>query len=569
MMRQGRKKWISLALAAILLLTALTGCSSKKEQAQMAGGGGADSLNEQDIVILFTNDAHCGVEDDIGYAGLAAYKSYCKKRTPFTTLVDCGDAVQGGLLGTVSEGKNVVDIMNHVGYDLAVLGNHEFDYGMDRLGELMEQSNAQYLGCNITYSGKGTNALGGLKPYEIVQYGLTKVAFIGVTTPHTLTSSTPAYFQEDGKFVYQFNGGGAEQFYACVQGYIDECLQAGANYVVLLTHLGDTEEMSPYSSLDLIRNTHGAHAVLDGHSHSEISCYPVKDERGGTVLLSSAGTKLENIGQLTISRSGTLTTTLISRMDWSDEATAAYVDGIQAQYEEQMNTAVGSASVTLSGYTEDGIRLVRTRETTVGNFCADAYRTVAGADIGLINGGGVRADLAAGEITYADLINLNPFGNSLCMVEATGQEIADALEVAYRSVRSEYAEDGAAIGEDGGFLQISGLRLTVDTSVASTVTLDENGMLVSIGESRRVKNIMVQNADGAYEALDMTKVYTVASHDYLLKNGGGGHEIFSDNLFLIDGGMADYEALITYVTDKLGGTVGEEYTTVEGRITVL
>ena len=575
-----KRNLLSVFLCVALLVCLLAGCTeapvgggTSTPQTPLSPGSGTPgsgqlTFTQKDIIVLFTNDVHCGVADNIGYAGLAAYKEYCESITSHVSLVDCGDAVQGDLIGAVSDGEYIVDIMNELDYELAILGNHEFDYGMEQLTALMEKSEATYLGCNITYTGSGTNAVSTLKPYKIVEYGSTSVAYIGVTTPQTLTTSTPAHFMENGEFVYQFNCGGAEAFYDCVQGYVDECEKEGADHIVLLTHLGDTENMAPYSSVDLIQNTTGVDAVLDGHSHSVIPCRPVKDEAGDTVLLSSAGTGLDNIGQLTISANGTLTVGLISELDWVDAETDTFIKNIQAQYEEQMGTVIGSCQNTLSCYTSDGIRLVRAREVAVGNLCADAYRAVAGADIGLINGGGVRADLKAGNITYADIISLNPFGNSICMVEATGQEILDALEVAYCNVQADYQKDGKEWGENGGFLHVSGLKLTVDTTVESPVVFDDVGMVASIGDTRRVKDVTVQTNTGEYLPLDPEATYTVASHNYLIKEQGGNHDIFTDNVFLIDEGATDYEVLISYITDHLSGIVGDTYGQPEGRITV-
>lgn len=521
-----------------------------------------------DIIVLFTNDVHCGVDDKIGYAGLAAYRDYCKSLTPHVTLADCGDAIQGALIGTVSDGEYIVDIMNHVGYDLAVLGNHEFDFGMDQISKLMKKSNADYLGCNVTYQGKGTNALEGLAPYRIIDYAGTSVAYIGVSTPHTLTSATPTYFMENGEFVYQFNLGGVREFYDGVQGYVDQCRKKGADYVILLTHLGDTEDQSPYSSLDLIQNTEGVDAVLDGHSHSAIPCRVVKNRTGGTVLLSSTGTKLDNIGQLTISANGTISTTLITETEFIDGETEAFVKGIQGQYEAEMSEVIAQNKQLLTGYTPEGIRLVRNRETTIGNFCADAYRAVTGADVAVVNGGGVRADLKAGDITYADLIAVHPFGNTLCMIEISGQELLDALEVCYCNVKNVYEENGQAAGENGEFMQISGMKLTVDTSIPTSVVFDGNGMLQSIGDARRVKEVSILNDEGTYVPLDVNATYTLASHNYYLKNNGGNHTLFDDNTLLINESMSDYEVLITYLTDDLGGVLDERYQSTEGRITI-
>lgn len=527
------------------------------------------SREQNDIVILYTNDVHCGIEENIGYAGLAAYKESVQESTPYVTLVDCGDAVQGEFIGLTSEGSYIVDIMNEVGYDFAVLGNHEFDYGMERIEELIRQSEAAYLGCNIQYSGKKENRLEDVKPYEIVKYGKTKVAFIGVTTPESISSSTPTYFMEDGEYVYGFCGGeNGNILYECVQNYVDECKKQGADYVIVLAHLGDGEEYAPYSSNDLIRATEGIDVVLDGHAHSVIAGQTEKNRNGEEVLLSSTGTKFANIGRLTITAEGQINTELISDYAQKDERIQTYIDVIQATYEEDLKQVVANSEVVLSGFSGEGIRLVRNRETTIGNFCADAYRYVAKADIALVNGGGIRADLPVGEITYEELFAVHPFGNTLCMVEATGQEILDCLEMCYRMVLSDVSDGENAIGEDGGFQQVSGIKFWVDTSIESSVVVDENELFVSVDGERRVKDVYVINDDGEYEPLDVNAVYTVASHNYLLKESGSGCPMFTDNVFLIDEGMLDYQVLITYMQEGLNGKIDTRYEKTEGRIQV-
>ena len=190
-------------------------------------------------------------------------------------------------------------------------------------------------------------------------------------------------------------------------------------------------------------------------------------------------------------------------------------------------------------------------------------------DIALVNGGGIRADLNAGDVTYGDILAVHPYGNTLCVVEATGQEILDALEMGSRATLAETGDGESAIGESGGFLQVSGLRYTIDTSVESTVEVDEAGMFVSCGEERRVRDVQVLQEDGSYAPIDVAETYTVASHSYLIKEGGDGLNMFWDNTLTIDGGMMDYEILITYLEDILGGTIGEEYATPQGRINVV
>lgn len=523
----------------------------------------------EEIAILYTNDVHCGIEDNIGYAGLAAYIKEAEALYEYVTLADCGDAIQGDFVGTVSNGEYIVDIMNELEYDFAVLGNHEFDYGMEQLSSLIEKSNAQYLGCNISYTGKNTNLLEAVKPYEIVEYGDTKVAFIGITTPESYTKSTPSYFMENGEYVYDLErGNDGKDLYANVQKYVDECENQGADYIIVLAHLGDAEESSPYTSVELIEATDGIDVVLDGHSHSVIESRVVDNINGENVVLSSTGTKLENIGKLVICEDGTITTELISDYTAKDTECEAFIESIKAKYADEMNEVIAASDIALSCTTEDGIRLVRNRETAIGNFCADAYRAIGNADIGVVNGGGIRADLPKGDITYADMLAVHPFGNSLCVVKATGQEIIDLLETACMHTKAEFKENGNAVGENGGFMQVSGLKFTIDTSIPSSVVLDENDNFVKVSGDRRVKDILVLGESGEYSPIEANQIYTLASHNYLLRDGGDNYTKFTDNEFVISEGISDYQVITEYITNVLGGSLSEKYAATDGRITV-
>lgn len=537
--------------------------------AVLLSGCGIANQRQEDIVILYTNDVHCAVDENIGYAGLAAYKKRMEEKTPYVTLVDCGDAIQGAAIGLVSKGEYPLQLMNRTGYDLALLGNHEFDYGMERLTGVIRTSKAQYLGCNIRYSGEGENALAAVKPYQIRSYGDTDIAFVGVCTPENITSSTPVYFtDETGQFVYDFYGGKtAEDFYRQVQKTVNECREKGADYVIVLAHLGMNDDSTPFRSLDLIEHTQGVDAVLDGHSHSVIPCQMIKDQSGKEVPLSSTGTELAYIGQLTITSGGTIVTGLISYAE-KDEDMAAYIREIQADFAEDRNQVVGRSEIPLSISCESGIRMVRNRETAIGDFCADAYRIVSGAEIALVNGGGIRADIPAGDITCGDLIDVHPYGNSLCVASVSGQDILDALEMANRAVQAEYHDGENAVGENGGFLQVSGLTFTVDTSIPSSVVMDDREMFVSCGDVRRVKDVMVLQEDGSYVPLDPKQLYTLASQDYLIKRGGDGLNMFMDKPLTVDEGLADYQILIDYINGSLGGVIGTEYEKAQGRILI-
>lgn len=321
-----------------------------------------------DIIILYTNDVHCAVDGDIGYAGLAAYKKRCEQNTPYVTLVDCGDAIQGELLGTVSKGEYIIDLMNVTGYDYAVLGNHEFDYGMEQLGYLMDSADFCYLGCNINYTGHGENPIAALKPYALEKYGKITVAFIGVSTPYSITTSTPKYFMdESGNLVYDFCNSSAKDFYECVQNYVDESIKAGADYVILLSHLGDGEEFSPYSSTQLIANTKNVDVVLDGHARSTISSDIVKNQEGKDVLLSSTGTGLANIGQLVITKNGMISTGLISSYENKDDQTEEFVLNVKSTYEDEIKEVLAVSDTPLSCGDENEMFVEVTGDYRVSN----------------------------------------------------------------------------------------------------------------------------------------------------------------------------------------------------------
>ena len=161
----------------------------------------------EDIVILYTNDIHCGYKDNLGLSSVAALKDFYKTVTPNVLLVDSGDAIQGDALCAVSRGEYMIDFMNDVGYDYATLGNHEFDFGLDRLAELAEKADFPYIDANIVYTGTGVNKLGFLKPYAVHDFGDKKVGFVGADTPESLSQTTPIFFQENSEYVYSFSEG--------------------------------------------------------------------------------------------------------------------------------------------------------------------------------------------------------------------------------------------------------------------------------------------------------------------------------------------------------------------------
>lgn len=547
------KKLIAFLLAAAMLFV-------------MAPSVLAAEAKSENIVVLYVNDVHCGVdagspEGTMGYANLAALKKEVEAENAYVTLIDAGDAIQGEAIGTLSDGAYLVDIMNYIGFDLATYGNHEFDYGMDVALSLLTASDAQYIACNFT-----DLKTGGLvaDPYSIVDYGGLKIAYVGIATPESFTKSTPVYFQdENGNYIYGFcEGGNGQELYDAVQSSIDAAAAEGADVIIAVGHLGTDSASAPWRSYDVIANTTGLDAFIDGHSHSTIAGEAVKDKNGEDVILTSTGTKMEHIGKMTITPEGEITTELISGYTEVDADTDAYVKSIQAQFEDKLNEVVARSDVELViNDPVTGERIIRSQETNLGDLCADAYRVVLGADIGMINGGGIRAALEPGDITYGDIIAVHPYGNMMCVVEASGQEILDTLEVAAQM----------APGENGSFQHVSGLKYTINTAIKSSVVMDDKGMLVSIGDTRRVCNVQILQDDGSYAPIDPNATYTLASHNYMIKQGGSGVDHFMDNKLIADEVMIDNQVLINYIRDELGGVVGEEYADPygQGRITLV
>ena len=545
-----KKKLLALTLVLMLLLAGCGSAAPAETPAPTPAEETAYLGLDNDIVILYTNDVHCAVDDNLGYTGLATVKNALEAQGKHVVLVDNGDAVQGDTIGTLSNGEYIIDIMNEVGYDVATPGNHEFDYGMDQFFALTEQANFPYVSANFVDNDGNTV----LDPHVIKDEAGVKIAFVGISTPKTITTSTPKYFQDDnGNYIYAFQQDETgEKLYAAVQSAVDAARAEGAQFVIALAHLGIEEDCSPWTSSEVIVNTTGIDAVLDGHSHSMIQGEKVKNKDGAEVLLSSTETKLAYIGCLTIKDDGSISTTLIS-----DNGMKEFIGGIQEEFEELVNTVVASTDVDLIiKDPASGERIVRVSETNLGDLCADAYRAMSGADVAIVNGGGVRADIPAGDITYGQIIAVHPFGNEMCVVECTGQEILDALELGCSKLPAE----------SGGFLQVSGMTYTVDLNVESTVKLDENGMFVEVEGERRVKDVTIGG-----EPLDPEKTYTLASHNYKLKDCGDGYSMFADNVFLQDSVMIDNQVLINYIVDVLGGTVGEEYADPygQGRITII
>ena len=249
------KKALSLILTVCLLASLFVG---------FGGTASAETApEERDLIILFTSDVHCGIDQGWGYAGLYAVKENLSKNYN-VLLVDDGDSIQGEPIGTMTQGEAIIDIMNVMGYDVAIPGNHEFDYGVDRFLELERKANFPYISCNFNKEGELL-----FEPWLMKEIGGMKIAFVGVTTPDTLRSSTPKYFMdENGNFIYGFmQDADGTAIYNAVQQSVDAARAEGADYVIVMGHMGNETECAPWMYSDVISHCSGIDAFLDGHSH--------------------------------------------------------------------------------------------------------------------------------------------------------------------------------------------------------------------------------------------------------------------------------------------------------------
>lgn len=523
---------------------------------------------KDNIVILYDNDVHCAVD---GYAKMAGVKNEIKTQTPYVSVVSCGDFAQGDVIGSLSEGRFIVDIMNQVGYDVVVMGNHEFDYGFPIMEEMASQLNATVVSCNLVNLNYNKTVF---EPYKIINYGSTKVAYVGVMTPESLTSSPYTFmdvesvaFDEKGKLIETVNHGGAflydfcaDSLYSQVQKYVDAARAAGAHVVVVLAHLGDELlDKSMPTSVSLIAQTHGIDVVLDGHAHHTIADTLITNNQNQMVHLSSTGSNFRNIGQLTIAPDNTLSLQLlhVDTLTMVDDSVKALVDTLKNHTLVFGQERVGRTPFPLVANDDQGNRIVRQEETNLANFCTDAFRIMLDTDIALINAGGIRDNIAAGDITYNDLLRVFPFNNTVCIATLTGKQLVDVLEYSTRYLPKE----------SGGLLHVSGLRyIVIENECPAPIIYDENNFFVALASKpERLDRIEIWDKQAQrYVPIKMNKEYTIAAFDYHIKKMGG-NGILRNAVLKQDKMNMDVDILSAYLF-SLNGCVPAKYAKPEGRM---
>lgn len=511
----------------LLPLLALSGCISEDNPVSPV-------QSEKSIVILYENDVHCSID---GYTKMRGLRdAIVSADTSYVALVSSGDFLQGDLAGAISTGQYVVDIMKHMGYDAVTLGNHEFDYGVHRMQELLPQIGTDVVCANLFEVGATTPMY---QPYVIKQYGNKRIAFVGATTPDTMTDEAYAFYDTDGTQLYDLH---ADDCYSLVQQAADKARQEGADYVVVLSHLGELEWYTGVNSHKLVQSTRGIDVVLDGHTHSEIECDPVANLDNVLVPTTQTGAKFNHVGKLWISRDGKFVTTLVAKEDnpYSNDDITATTNSIKELINNVTSEKVATTDFDLPAMIGSAW-LVRHQETALGNLVSDAFRTIFDCQIGLVNGGGLRSNIDKGDISLGGVIGVQPNDNNMCILQVTGEELMTMLTKSTANCP----------GDDGSFPQVSGMKFTIHTG------------------SHTVTDVMIQDkGKDTYSPLDLNATYTLCTTDYCY-SGGGMYKTLANCQLVGKEAKLSRDALKDYLKDTLNGVVPDRYKDVEGRITII
>ena len=541
------RKVLALLLSVVMTLTLLVSSAWADEPKPLDGK----------TVILHTNDVHGNIKE---YAKVAAMKDDYKAQGAQVILADAGDYSQGTVYVSLEKGKNAVTMMNLAGYDVATIGNHEFDYGYAQLKSNLDSAAFKVVCANVLQDGSPV-----FDAYTMINKGGVQVAFVGLETPEAQTKANPALIQG-----LTFLAG--EEMYAAVQTQVDAARTAGADIVIVLSHLGVDSSSEPNTSYDLYKKVNGIDFIIDGHSHTVMPKGPEGEP------IQSTGTALNNIGVITIDNATKKIESNELIPIWhteevdgdnvtvydytkSDETVAnaakAIIDPIDADYDQKF----AESAVDLNGAKAPGNR---TEETNLGDLITDAMmwaiKTKApGVDmtnaVAITNGGGIRAPIAKGDITKKDVNTVLPFGNTLAVVYVKGSELLEALEV------STYCTPKSL----GGFPQFAGMEVELNTACEYDANDTTYPGSTYFGP-KSINRITIKTVNG--KAFDKDATYAVITNDFLAA-GGDTYYAFAAAQTQFDTGLPLDEILMEYITVELNGVVTDKYAAPQGRLTIV
>ena len=541
------RKVLALLLSVVMTLTLLVSSAWADEPKPLDGK----------TVILHTNDVHGSIEL---YAKVAAMKGDYEAQGAQVILADAGDYSQGTVYVSVNKGKDAVTMMNAAGYDVATIGNHEFDYGYAQLKSNLDSAVFKVVCANVLQDGSPV-----FDAYTKISKGGVQVAFVGLETPEAQTKANPALIQG-----LTFLAG--DEMYAAVQTQVDAARTAGADIVIVLSHLGVDSSSEPNTSYDLYKKVNGIDFIIDGHSHTVMTKGPEGEP------IQSTGTALNNIGVITIDNATKKIESNELIPIWhteevdgkevpvydytkSDETVAnaakAIIDPIDADYDQKF----AESAVDLNGAKAPGNR---TEETNLGDLITDAMmwaiKTKApGVDmnnaVAITNGGGIRAAIAKGDITKKDVNTVLPFGNTLAVVYVKGSELLEALEV------STYCTPKSL----GGFPQFAGMEVELNTACEYDANDTTYPGSTYFGP-KSINRITIKTVNG--KAFDKDATYAVITNDFLAA-GGDTYYAFAAAQTQFDTGLPLDEILMEYITVELNGVVTDKYAAPQGRLTIV
>ena len=521
-----------------------------------------------DIIILHTNDVHCGIDQIIGYDGLMLFKKELETKYKHVILVDAGDHIQGGSIGLLSKGKDIIDIMNKINYTVATLGNHEFDYQLEILYNLSSLSNKEYICANFCYRVNKTSIFA---PYRIIQVGEKKIGFIGLVTLQTLTKTYlhSLVYPENNTLIYDvLNGEHGKELYERVQQHIDDLRDVEhVDYVIIISHFGyGGDSLKEYTSTGLLENLERVDVIIDGHTHL-IYNETHKDKKSKDIYISQAGTKLSNVGKITITTEGNITSEMFDEIPLFEGYTdymkvtrnnkTRYVDpemneflkSIINSHEKEFKEYVGKTDFDVLGASSKE-HVMRSGENNLCDLITDSMKYLGNSDLALLNAGSIRNDLLKGNITYSNIIDVLPFANRLVVLEIQGKDLLDILEFGVRTLP----------GISSRFSQVSGIHFKVDDSIKSPVIVNDMESFDRIEGERRIYDVFIGN-----ESLDENKNYTISVNDYLA-SGGDGYSMLSKYKKRNDTSVEMSVVLKDYIKNVLNESIPERYNNTQGRI---
>lgn len=539
--RRGFLAGLGLAGAA-----ASAGCAGQQPAADKAG-------TAPKVAIVHTNDTH-GHDlldnESLGLAAAVQLKHDYEAKGYEVLLLDAGDAAQGENLVNRSEGTSAIDFFNLCGYQAMALGNHEFDYGQDKIAEYAAAARFSLLSANVFVEATGerlvdANAI-------ITLHDGRKVGVFGLTTPETKTKVSPLLVK--GLRILQ-----EKELYECAQAQVDELREAGCVLVVCLAHLGEAQEAAPNRASDVVANVRGIDLVIDGHDHEEEN-QTLKDAAGADTLVVETGCYTHAVGVVTW-ESGKLESSLsrFGEYDGQDAAVAASVKAAADKVNADLVEVIGETPFELNGERSPGNR---TQETNLGDLVADACLWEAGrmADTApvaaIFNGGSIRKTIAAGEIKLGNVIDTLPFLNYVCTASVKGSVILEALEAATALTPEAM----------GAFPQVAGMKITVDTSVA----FQDAGYYPDTTVRRpAAPGSRVTIHEIGDQPFDPDACYVIVSADFIFAGGDAYYalaEAAQGTLASI--GYLSCDCLRYYLAEEMGGIVREDYREPQGRVVV-